>query len=80
MLKIKSNFSKVLVVPNPDVEKQGGNLTVEWILQGIEFAIKKANFSNIWNLYIHLDNFCSNKGYSIISSMAAVVATGAYKT
>jgi len=85
MLKIKSTFIKVhgigslLVVTNPDIEKQGGNLTVECILRGIRFAMKQANMNKMRNLYIQLDNVSSNKCYSIISSMAAVVASGICK-
>jgi len=85
MLKIKSTFIKVhgigslLVVTIPDIEKQGGNLTVECILRGICFALKQANIIKIRNLYIQLDNVSSNKCYSIISSMAAVVACGICK-
>jgi hypothetical protein len=85
MLKIKSTFIKVhgigslLVVTNPDIEKQGGNLTVECILRGIRFAMKQANMIKMRNLYIQLDNVSSNKCYSIISSMAAVVASGICK-
>jgi len=85
MLKIKSTFIKVheigslLVVTNPDIEKQGGNLTVECILRGIRFAMKQANMNKMWNLYIQLDNVSSNKCYSIILSMVAVVASGICK-
>ncbi len=85
MLKIKSTFIKVhgigslLVVTNPDIEKQGGNLTVECILRGIRFAMKQANMIKMRNLYIQLDNVSSNKCYSIISSMAAVIASGICK-
>jgi len=85
MLKIKSTFIKVhgigslLVVTIPDIEKQGGNLTVECILRGLVFAMKQSNLIKIRNLYIQLDNVSSNKCYSIISSMAAVAATGICK-
>ena len=85
MLKIKSTFIKVhgigslLVVTLPDIEKQGGNLTVECILRAMEFAMRQSNMIKIRNLYIQLDNVSSNKCYSIISSMAAVVATGICK-
>jgi hypothetical protein len=85
MLKIKSTFIKVhgigslLFVTIPDIEKQGGNLTVECILRGIKFAMKQTNLLKIRNLYVQLDNVSSNKCYSIISSMAAVVASGICK-
>jgi len=45
------------------------------LLQGIRFAMKQANMNKMRNLYIQLDNVSSNKCYSIISSMAAVVAS-----
>ena len=85
MLKIKSTFIKILgigsvfVVINPDIEKQGGNLTVECIMRGIQFAMKLSDLTKILNLYIQLDNVSSNKCYCIISSMAAVVAPGICK-
>ena len=85
MLKIKSTFIKVhgvgslLVVTLPDIEKQGGNLTVECIMRGIAFVMKQTNLTKLRNLYIQLDNVSSNKCYSIISSMSAIVATGICK-
>jgi len=85
MLKIKSTFIKVhgigslLVVTIPDIKKQGGNPAVECILRGLVFAMKQSNLIKIRNLYIQLDNDSSNMCYSIISSMAAVAATGIYK-
>ena len=85
MLKIKSTFIKVhgigslLVVTLPDIETQGGNLAVECILRGIQFAMKETNLTKIRNLYVQLDNVSSNKCYSLISSMAAIVATGICK-
>jgi len=85
MLKIKTTFIKVhgigslLVVTFPDIEKQGGNLTVECIISGIQFAMNNANIPKIRNLYIQLDNVSSNKCYTIISSMAALVVCGVCK-
>jgi hypothetical protein len=85
MLKIKTTFIKVhgigslLVVTYPDIEKQGGNLTVECIMRGIEFAMKTAHIGKVRNLYIQLDNVSSNKCYTIISSMTALVSTGVCK-
>jgi len=49
------------VVTIPDIEKQGGNLTVECIIRGIQFAMKFSNVVKIRNLYIQLDNVSSNK-------------------
>ncbi len=85
MLKIKTTFIKVhgigslLVVTFPDIEKQGGNLTVECIIRGIQFAMTNANIPKIRNLYIQLDNVSSNKCYTIISSMTALVVCGVCK-
>ena len=85
MLKIKSTFIKIhgigslLVVTNPDIEKQGGNLTVECILRAMVFAMKQSNLNKMRNLYIQLDNVSSNKCYSIISSMVALAACGICK-
>jgi len=45
----------------PELEKQGGNLTVECILRGIDVAIKLNNIKYITNLYIQLVNVNSNK-------------------
>jgi len=73
MLKIKSTFIKIhgvgslLCVSLPDLEKQGGNLTVECILRGLEFAMKERNIEYIRNLYIQLDNVSSNKCFTIYS-------------
>jgi len=85
MLKIKTTFIKVhgigslVVVTFPDIERQGGNLTVECIIRGIKFAINNSDISKVRNLYIQLDNVSSNKCYTIISSMAALVACGLCK-
>lgn len=85
MLKIKTTFVKVhgtgslLLVTFPDTEKQGGNLTVECIMRGIRFAMKFGNIGKLRNLYIQLDNVSSNKCYTIISSMTALVSTGVCK-
>jgi len=85
MLKIKSTFIKVhgigslVVVTFPDIERQGGNLTVECIMRGIKFAMMNANILKVRNLYIQLDNVSSNKCYTIISSMTALVSCGVCK-
>lgn len=85
MLKIKTTFVKVhgigslVVVTYPDIERQGGNLTVECIIRGIQFALNNSDIVKVRNLYIQLDNVSSNKCYTIISSMAALVACGLCK-
>ena len=85
MLKIKTTFVKVhgigslVVVTYPDIEKQGGNLTVECIIRGIQFAMKYSTITKIRNIYIQLDNVSSNKCYTIISAMTALVSCGVCK-
>jgi len=48
-------------------------------MRGIEFAMKTAHIGKVRNLYIQLDNVSSNKCYTIISSMTALVSTGVCK-
>jgi hypothetical protein len=72
-------IGSLLLVTFPGIEKQGGNLTVECIIRGIQFIMNNSKIIKIRNLYIQLDNLSSNKCYTIISSMAALVACGVCK-
>jgi len=48
-------------------------------MRGLRFAMKTANIMKLRNLYIQLDNVSSNKCYTIISSMTALVSTSVCK-
>ena len=48
-------------------------------MRGIKFAMMNANMLKVQNLYIQLDNVSSNKCYTIISSMTALVSCGVCK-
>ena len=85
MLKIKSTFLKihrmgsVLVNTLPDLESQGGNLTVECIMIAVQHALnilKAGGVSKIRNLYIQLDNVSSNKCSTVFSALASLVLLG----
>lgn len=72
-------IGSLLCVSLPDLEKQGGNLTVECILRGIEFAMKEKNLSFIRNLYIQLDNVSSNKCFTIFAVLIELAKNGIFK-
>ena len=85
MLTIKSTFLKihgmgsVLVNTLPDLESQGGNLTVECIMIAVQHALnnlKGGGVSKIRNLYIQLDNVSSNKCSTVFSALASLVLLG----
>jgi len=69
----------LLCVSLPDLEKQGGNLTVECILRGIEFAMKEMNINYIRNLYVQLDNVSSNKCFTIYSVLIELSKNGMFR-
>jgi len=68
-----------LCISLPDLEKQGGNLTVECILRGINFAMKEREIDYIRNLYIQLDNVSSNKCFTIYSVLIELIKNGIFK-
>ena len=63
----------------PDLETQGGNLTVEAILRGIRFAADELKMPNFRNIYIQLDNCNSNKCVTVIPACALLVKLGVCK-
>jgi hypothetical protein len=72
-------IGSLLCISLPDLEKQGGNLTVQCILSGIEFAMKERKIDYIRNLYIQLDNVSSNKCFTIYSVLIELVKNGILK-
>ena len=85
MFKIKTTFIKVhgvgsmAVLSLPALEKQGGNLTFECVLQGILLFLKETNHTRIRNLYVQLDNVSSNKSYTLAAAFAALIHLGICK-
>ena len=69
----------VFYVSLPGREKQGGNLTVECILRGVDFAMKEKNLNFIRNLYIQLDNVSSNKCFTIYAVLIELLKNGIVK-
>ena len=82
MMKIKSTFIKVhgvgglVLTSSPDLEKQGGNLTVEAIIRGIQFGAKELKRSKFSSIYVQLDNCNSNKCVTVIVACALLVQLG----
>ena len=66
----------MLITSFPELEKQGGNLTVECILRGIRFALSHSKKKLIRNLYVQLDNVTYNKCDTVMGAMGALVALG----
>jgi len=62
----------------PDLERQGGNLTVECILRGMKFALENG-VQRIKNMYVQLDNVSSNKCETVIAAMGALIQGGICK-
>ena len=63
----------------PDLEKQGGNLTVEALIRGIRFAAEDMKVSSFRNIYVQLDNVNSNKCSHFIVACALLVKLGVCK-
>ena len=82
MLKVKSTFIKIhghgsiLVTTFPGFEKQGGNLTVECVLRGLEYVLRNTSIKRVSNLYIQLDNVTTNKCKTLFAALALLVKLG----
>ena len=63
----------------PELEKQGGNLTVESLLRGIRFAARELNTTSFRNIYVQLDNTNTNKCVTFIVACALLVRLGVCK-
>ena len=69
----------LVVTSFPELEKQGGNLTVESILRGIRFAAKQRKVTCFSTIYLQLDNTGSNKCVVVIVACCLLVALGVAK-
>jgi hypothetical protein len=82
MMKVTNTFAKIhglgtLIVQSiGELEKKGGNLTVEVILRAVREALKARQGRSIRNLYVQLDNVSSNKCHSVIAGMAVLCLLG----
>ena len=72
-------IGSLLCISLPDLEKQGGNLTVECKLRGVDFAMKERRIEYIRNLYIQLVNVSSNKYFTIYSALVELIKNGIIK-
>ena len=63
----------------PELEKQGGNLTVEALLRGIRLGAEKTGAQSFRNIYVQLDNTNGNKCGTLIVACALLVALGICK-
>jgi hypothetical protein len=61
------------------MELQGGNLTVECILRGIDYAMRSKKLKRLRNLYIQLDNVSTNKCSTVIAACVLLVMLGIRK-
>ena len=48
------------VITTPELEMQGDNLTFECILQDLNMYLDESGVKKLRNLYVQLDNVCSN--------------------
>ena len=62
-------IGSLVVSSFPELDKQGGNLTVESILRGIRFAAKQRKVRRFSTIYLQLDNTGSNKCEVVIVVM-----------
>ena len=72
-------IGSLLVSSFPELEKQGGNLTVESILRGIRFAAKQRKVTSFSTIYLQLDNTGSNKCVVVIDACCLLVKLGVAK-
>jgi hypothetical protein len=60
----------------PDLEAKGANLAVECILRGLKAGLEHYKKRGLRNFSVQLDNVNSNKGYTVLSAMCALVLSG----
>ena len=82
MLKTTCTFTKVhglgtLITQSfPDLEGKGSNLTLECIYHALQTSITLKKMPRVRNLYVQVDNASSNKSWTLIAGLAALVLTG----
>ncbi len=80
--KFKSTFSKIhglgtiIFLSHSSIEKEGTNLVLECIYRSISIFLMRRKVNKIRNLYVQLDNVNSNKSFTLIAGLAALVALG----
>ena len=82
MLKTTCTFTKVhglgtLITQSfPDLEGKGSNLTLECIYHALQTSITLKKMRRVRNLYVQVDNASSNKSWTLLAGLAALVLTG----
>jgi len=83
--KIKSTFTKIhglgtcVYITHSELEVEGANLVLESLFESVKQFLDKRKVRTIRNLYVQLDNVNSNKCFTVIAGVAALIVLGIVK-
>lgn len=60
----------------PKLGKQGANLVLEVIFRAIKMAMERRGTKKFKTIYVQVDNVSSNKCYTIIAGLVALLLLG----